>query len=147
MKKNLLFLSFSILLLLFALPSCEKDKDEDEAITESSILGKWEVQSMKTVGYADNVKLYEDTETFEADENVVEFLAGGNGKMYEYDEYYDDFTWDLNGKILTMVLPEEGEMDMDASLVNGIMTLEYSETYEEEGTEYKIEMTIKAKKL
>ena len=147
MKKHILFLNFVILLFLLALPACQKDNDNDEPLTESIILGKWEVLSMRSIGYVNKLMLYDNTETYEANENVLEFLAGGDGKMYEYDEYIDDFAWELNGNVLTIDHPEMGVIELKTSLNNNDLTLTYSESYEDEGTIYKLELTIKVKKL
>ena len=150
MNKKLILLGIGLISLLFTIPSCEKDKDKEEEILISEIiLGKWEVLKDRNTVYVNN-QIYEDsTYNYDEDEMVVEFLSGGNGKIYEYNVYDDDFTWQLNNDILTMALPEVGEIDFEPSYDKATqkITLTYSETWTDDNINYKYEMIITAVKL
>ena len=148
MKKNLFYLGMGVLLLLFSLPACQKDDDDGPALSEI-ILSKWEVLQEVQKVYVNNV-LYEDTTiTYEDDEMVVEFLSGGDGKMYEYNVLAGEFDWELNGTTLTMDIPGEGPMDFKLAYNASTkkITLTYSETETEDNITYKWEMIITAIKI
>jgi len=152
MKKNLFYLGIGVLILLFAFAACNKDDDDDDddqlSLSEI-ILSKWEVLQEQQKIYVNNVIFEDTTVAYEDDEMVVEFLSGGQGKMYEYNVLAGTFTWELNGTTLTLNIPGEEEMDFEVvyNVNTHKITLTYSETMTEDNITYKFEMILTAIKI
>jgi hypothetical protein len=142
MKK--IFSSISLILVLFALATvtCKKDKSSEELL-----IGKWEIQTMYWVDYKNNVKTDEGTETFSADEMVLEFLSNKTGKEYEDGNLNDTFEWSINGDKITLTLTGEDPMDIDFSVNESTLTFSMTEIEVDGSDTYRYEMTYTAHKI
>lgn len=144
MKKILFLSGIGIIVFLCILSSCKKD--ESKPLSEI-ILGKWEVQKEDHNLYLNEGLYVDSTHTYENNEMVVEFLSSGDGKMYEYDELLGFFTWELDGKSLTVDFFNDGPMELVYYENTKKMTLTYTETWTEDNINWRYEMIITALKL
>jgi len=103
-------LSFALISLL--LVSCEKEKPLSEAI-----IGKWEVQTEQQIFYLQNVKKFESTFYYEADELAYEFTGGGTIILYIDGESMGILPYTLNGSTITLGAGDS-EMEWENVSVN-----------------------------
>jgi len=103
-------LSFALISLL--LVSCEKEKPLSEAI-----IGKWEVQTEQQIFYLQNVKKFESTFYYEADELAYEFTGGGTIILYVDGESMGILPYTLNGSTITLGAGDS-EMEWENVSVN-----------------------------
>ena len=103
-------LSFAFISLL--LVSCEKEKPLSEAI-----IGKWEVQTEQQIFYLQNVKKFESTFYYEADELAYEFTGGGTIILYVDGESMGILPYTLNGSTITLGAGDS-EMEWENVSVN-----------------------------
>ena len=103
-------LSFAFISLL--LVSCEKEKPLSEAI-----IGKWEVQTEQQIFYLQNVKKFESTFYYEADELAYEFTGGGTIILYIDGESMGILPYTLNGSTITLGAGDS-EMEWENVSVN-----------------------------
>ncbi len=131
------FKLFASLLLVFALffVACE----DDGPSTKSLLLGKWQITTITLTAYIGGQQIAQESETFEANEMVIEFLDGGSGIVYEYDDQIDTFTWSLDGKKMTF--PPFGEAPVEGTVNVTKTTLKV--TWEEEEVEQQVTYTIR----
>jgi len=135
--KKLFYLTGSILFLLaLSLTSCEEKKT-----TEELLIGKWNIEKEHTTDYENGVKTDEDTYNFDPGEGAFEFLDGGTGKIYE-GVASGTFSWEINGDILKISLPGQGDMNMDFTVSENDLTLKFSSEETYEGVVYKTETEL-----
>jgi hypothetical protein len=146
MKKTLYFLCAGVIIFLFVLPGCKKEKDETKPLSEI-ILGKWEVLKEDHNLYLNEGLFRDSTYNYEDNQMVVEFLSSGDGKMYEYDELLGFFSWELDGSDLTVEFFDDGPFELSYDEGSKKMTLTYTETWTEDNINYKYEMILTALKL
>lgn len=143
--KSKTFKFLTALLLVFGLvfTGCE----DDGPSTKSLLLGKWQINSVSMSAYIGSQLIATESETFEANELVVEFVDGGTGIVYSYGEIDDTFTWSLDGKKLTFppfgMDPVEGTVKVTKTTLK--VTWEETETYE--GITYNIKYEINGVKV
>jgi len=135
---GLLTLSMTLLLL----SSCEKEKPLPEAI-----IGKWEVKSEQRIFYLQNVKKFESTYYYEADELAFEFTGGGSIIVYEDGQSVGMLSYTITGSTLII---ETGSTDWewDSVSVDG-NTLTWKETGTDTLDEvtYNVELIFTANKI
>jgi len=113
MKKiTLLAGAFSFAFISLLLVSCEKEKPLSEAI-----IGKWEVQTEQQIFYLQNVKKFESTFYYEADELAYEFTGGGTIILYVDGESMGILPYTLSGSTITLG-SGDGEMEWENVSVN-----------------------------
>jgi hypothetical protein len=133
MKTVKLFVTLLVAIVCAGLSSCSEDEKstegekisadekstEGEKIAENKLIGKWEITQMKGWELNDDG----EKENFEeADSGLfLVFEQEGKGYRYEADEDYEgshhDFTWKLEGNILTT--EEEGSpVEFKIALIN-----------------------------
>lgn len=136
MKRNT-FRFFTAFLLVFALffAACE----DDGPSTKSLLLGKWQINLVSMSAYIGGALIATESETFETNELVIEFVDGGTGIVYNYGDIDDTFTWSLDGKKMTF--PPFGMDPVEGTVKVTKTTLEV--TWEEEETYDQITYTIK----
>ena len=134
--KRKTFKLFAAFLLAFAIffVGCE----DDGPSTKSLLLGKWQINSVVLTAYVGGQQIAQESETFEANELVIEFLDGGTGIVYEYGDQIDTFTWSLDGKKMTF--PPFGQAPVEGTVKVTKTTLKV--TWEEEETIEQITYTI-----
>ncbi len=143
--KRKTFQFFTAFLLVFTLffAGCE----DDGPSTKSLLLGKWQINSVSMKGYIGDVLIATETETFGANELVVEFVDGGTGIVYEYGDQVDTFSWSLDGKKMTFppfgMDPVEGTVKVTKTTLK--VSWEETETYE--GITYTIVYEINGVKV
>jgi hypothetical protein len=138
--KKIFYVTGSILFLLaLSLTSCE-----DEKTPEELLIGKWDMESEHYTEYTDGVKTDENTYTYDPGEEAIEFLEGGTGKIYEDGVANETFSWEISGDILTVTEPgdEDEPMDMDFTVSETGLTLEFSSEETFEGVVYKSEAEL-----
>ncbi len=135
--KRKAFKLFTAFLLAFALffVGCE----DDGPSIKSLLLGKWQVNSVVMTGYIGGTQIGQESETFDPNELVVEFVDGGTGIVYEYGDQTDTFSWTLDGKKMTF--PPFGWDPVEGTVKVTKTTLKV--TWEEEETVEQITYTIK----
>lgn len=142
MKK---FKSFAALLMIFALffVGCE----DDGPSTKSLLLGKWQINSISMSAYIGGALIATESETFDTNELVIEFVDGGTGIVYNYGEIDDTFTWSLDGKKMTFppfgMDPVQGTVNVTKTTLK--VTWEEEETYDQ--ITYTIEYVINGVKV
>ena len=113
MKKITLFAgAFSFAFISLLLVSCEKEKPLSEAI-----IGKWEVQTEQQIFYLQNVKKFESTFYYEADELAYEFTGGGTIILYVDGESMGILPYTLSGSTITLGAGDS-EMEWENVSVN-----------------------------
>jgi hypothetical protein len=117
------------------LSSCEEEKPLNELI-----IGKWGVQSVKIVEYANTVKKTETTYFLGSDEMALQFAEGGTGISYENGDVLGMFNWSLNGNILTLGSDTEWIVTIDGDT----LVWSYTETEVIENVTYKYEFFFTA---
>lgn len=131
MKKiTLLSGTISLALVSLLIVSCEKEKPLSEAIT-----GKWEIQTEQHVYYLQNVKKFESTFFYEADELAYEFTGGGSIILYLNGESQGLLPFSLVGNTLII---ETGLIDVEwknVSINDNVLT------WSESGTDIVDEVT------
>ena len=135
--KRKTFKFFTAFLLAFAIffVGCE----DDGPSTESLLLGKWEITFISMTAYIGGTQIAQESETFDPNELVIEFVDGGTGIVYEYGDQTDTFTWSLDGKKMTF--PPFGMDPVEGTVKVTKTTLKV--TWEEEETIEQITYTIK----
>ncbi len=128
---------FTAILLAFALffAGCE----DDGPSTKSLLLGKWQITSITLTAYIGGQQVAQESETYEANELVIELLEGGTGIVYTYGDIEDTFTWSLDGKKMTF--PPFGEAPVEGTVNVTKTTLKI--TWEEEEVVEQITYTIR----
>jgi hypothetical protein len=124
--KKISFLTgtLSLALMTMMLSSCEEDKPLDEAI-----IGKWSVQTEQQIYYLQNVKKFESTYYYQADEIAFEFTSGGSMIFYQDGDVYGMTTFRINGSTLII---ETGDSDMEWE---GVSINDNTMTWKETGTD------------
>jgi hypothetical protein len=133
-------LTLSAILLLHS--SCEKEKPLSEAI-----IGKWEVKSEQRIFYLQNVKKFESTYYYEAEELAFEFTGGGSIIVYEDGQSVGMLNYTLNGNTITI---ETGSTDWEWESVSADgNTLTWKETGTDTLDEvtYNVEIIFTAGKI
>lgn len=128
---------FTAFLLAFALffAGCE----DDGPSTKSLLLGKWQITSITLTAYIGGQQIAQESETYEANELVIELLDGGTGIVYEYGDQVETFTWTLDGKKMTF--PPFGEAPVEGTVNVTKTTLKI--TWEEEEVVEQVTYTIR----
>jgi hypothetical protein len=145
MKTLKLASSFIFLMLAFSMFGCKDDSSSDKSLKEQ-LIGKWEQKSEQYISYEDNVKTGEESYTYEAEEFQVEILSDGTGKIYEYGDMTETFTWTLSGTTLT--INSGGDiMEVEVTLSGNDLTLKQTDSEMVDGTTYKYEYIIKMKRI
>ncbi len=96
-------ISLALISLLFV--SCEKEKPLSEAI-----IGKWDVQTVQQVYYAQDVKEFETTYFLKTDDLAYEFTSGGSVIWYQDGDVYGTSNYTLTGNKLII---EAGDEDIE----------------------------------
>ncbi|MCX6334107.1 MAG: hypothetical protein NT092_07355 [Bacteroidia bacterium] len=96
-KKTTIPVLVALVLIAFSVSSCDKEVPLGEAI-----IGKWEVQTEQQIYSLLNVKKFEYTFYYEANDLAFEFTSGGGLIVYQYGEMYGMLTYTLNGNTLTI---------------------------------------------
>jgi hypothetical protein len=124
--KKISFLTgtLSLALMTMMLNSCEEDKPLDEAI-----IGKWSVQTEQQIYSLQNVKKFESTYYYQADEIAFEFTSGGSMIFYQDGDVYGMTTFRINGSTLII---ETGDSDMEWE---GVSINDNTMTWKETGTD------------
>lgn len=124
--KKISFLTGTLTLALMTmmLSSCEEDKPLEEAI-----IGKWSVQTEQQIYYLQNVKKFESTYYYQADEIAFEFTSGGSMIFYQDGDVYGMTTFSINGSTLII---ETGDIDMEWE---GVSINDNTMTWKETGTD------------
>jgi len=132
MKKLFSLTGLIVFLLAFSIIGCKKDKTPEELI-----IGKWNAVSEAWTDYEDGVKTDEGTDTYDQNEMALEFSDNGTGKVYYDNQVGDTFTWEMNGDVLTVIIPGEDpeEMGFTVNEDDLTLTMTYEETYD--GVVYK----------
>ena len=154
MKKYCLMTTLMVVLLSLGLISCSKDDNGGDGIDSSNLIGLWQMTNVKG-SYIDedtekkvsfNVDVTENgMEAFEdldvADFVRFEFLGGNVFKEYEYigGEWvqYDETTYTLNGKKLTMGQGKNADNNEIVSLTQDRLVLK---DLDEEDLELEVTM-------
>ena len=132
MKKNFKLLGIVIIAILFTIAGCKKDEQKP---LKDLLIGKWELQNVSYEYYENGVKTGQQVDTFGKNASVYEFLANGNGNLYENGTLKNSLTWTLDVSSLTIInsgLSTTGDISID----NDILTLSVSEFYSSNGVNY-----------
>ena len=87
MKNKAFSLKLSLVLLILIVISCKKESD-------STMIGKWDVTTHIYTIYQNNVKISEESYTYNAGEFVLVINADGTGKYLENGNDGVTFTWE-----------------------------------------------------
>jgi hypothetical protein len=144
MKKLFSLSGLVFLLIAMFTGGCEKPLDEQ-------LLGKWEVTFQKYEAFNVDVLVSEEIDTMEANEMVIEILSGGTGSTSNFGVPDSEFTWTLNGSMLTVTLTSGAKadniMEFEASVKKDKLTLVSTvEAPAAKQTITKMVMTITAKR-
>ena len=140
MKKLFSFTSLIFLVLALITVSCEKTPEE-------LLIGKWEIQSLNLKIYANNVLQDQATETYTANEMVLEFLEGGVGKEYADNVLSSTFAWAVDGDVCTITYTGDEAFDVTFTVDEDNLTFSMEETETDGGTVYKYVMTFTGKRV
>jgi hypothetical protein len=90
---------YVLLYILFGLIStgCEKVKTPEELL-----VGKWEIQFLHIASYVDNVFHGDSTAYYDTGDAWIEYKDNKTGKVYFKDFQNDEFTWSVEGDIITL---------------------------------------------
>ncbi len=126
MKKLLSLTGLIVFLFALSLVSCKKDKTPEELLT-----GKWEMVTEHWIDYENDVKVDEGTDTYVANELVIEIFSGGTGKSYEDGTFADNFTWSISGDVISITISGLGTREGSFTVDESKLTLDVSweETY------------------
>lgn len=131
MKKiTLLSGAISLALISFLFVSCDKEKPLSEAI-----IGKWEIQTEQHIYYLQNVKKFESTYFYVADELAYEFTSGGSIILYVDGDSYGMLNYTLNGSKLTVEMGDDDMIWENVSISDNVLT------WSESGTDVMDEVT------
>lgn len=72
----------------------------------------------------------EDIDTMETNEMVIEIIEGGTGNTYSYDDLEDEFTWVMDGNMITVTVAEDPPevMEFEATIKKKTLTLVWTVT-------------------
>lgn len=140
MKKLFSFTTLIFLVLALLTVSCEKSPEE-------LLIGKWEIQTLNFKTYENNVLQDQETETYTANEMVLEFLEGGSGKEYSDNVLTSTFSWAVDGDICTISNPGEEPFDLNLSVGEDNITFSMEESETDGGIVYKYVMTFSGKRI
>ena len=134
--------SFKILLILLplALVSCKKEKQIDE-----TIIGKWEVMTLKQVTFENSIKKSEVIIYYEANEMAYQFVDGSSGIYFENSEQHL-YTWSLDGNVLTITDLYTEPLVVNAAIDGDILTWTYQET-DTENISISYEYVVTARRI
>lgn len=123
MKRLFFSTGLTIILLALITGGCEKPIDE-------AILGKWEVEFQTTQYWSGETMVDEDIDTMETNEMVIEIIEGGTGNTYSYDDLEDEFTWVMDGNMITVTVAEDPPevMEFEATIKKKTLTLVWTVT-------------------
>ena len=138
---------FYVAIMLIAFAFFTVTCEEDGPSTESLLLGKWEITTIVYTGYVQGVQILQETETYGANELVVEFLDGGVGYAYEDGSQVDTFVWSLDGKKMTFPPFGLERVTGDVKVTKTNLTVTWSEEEIDDGITYRIEYQINAVKI
>ncbi len=130
-----------MILLLLQLTSCEKEKPLSEMI-----IGKWEVETLTQVYYADNVKETAIIYYYQPDDMTVQFVDGGSGIVTENGVPIILFTWTLNGSLVTLLNGDE-MLQWELRFDNENLTWSFSQTEIIENETIRREYIYSARKV
>jgi hypothetical protein len=139
MKKIISILLSVILVIAFT--GCEKEKS-----LKDLIVGKWLIKSTHMIVYENDVKTDEVTENYTSNEEEIEIFSNGTGKHYSTGVMDDEFTWSLDGSILTVTTSTD-VMPLDVSVDGDTLIYKISQTEVYNSTTYKYEITYTATRI
>jgi hypothetical protein len=119
MKKLTSLAGLVFILIALIAVSCEKPLDE-------KLLGKWEVTIQKTQAFNADVLVDQEIDTLEANEMVIEILEDGTGKTYFFGDVDSEFSWTLDGNMLTITITGKQDyniMEFEVNLHKDTLTL------------------------
>lgn len=118
-----------ILFLLISSVSCEKDEP-------SPVIGKWEGISLRTTNFENSVIVNDSTYTYHSEEFVLDILADGTCKTYEYGALDETFTWKVDGNMFSLI---EGSNSRGAkfTVIDDTLTMDFTSNWDESGVKYK----------
>jgi len=118
-----------ILILALSLISCEKEETD-------LIIGQWEGISERIVNYKDNVIVHDSTYTYKSEEFVMEILADGTCKTYEYGTMNKTWSWKVEDDIFSLI---EGHNSRGAqyTVSEDALNMDFLSEWDEQGVGYK----------
>lgn len=124
-----------LLMTVLTFSSCKKDEKD-------KILGKWEVKSSQYTSYTNGVLDEDQTENFEANENVINFKSNNTIEFYEYGVLQSESgTYSVENKTITI----DGET-FNFTIDGKSMSITYEMSQEMNGISYKMNSIIKLTK-
>jgi len=143
LKKNLKYSGIFLLTFLMFIASCKKDEDKT---LEEQLIGKWELESAFYQYYENGIKTGEQTDIFNANESVYEFIQDGSGNYYSDGTKKGTFTWNLTDPGIKIEFPND-LIEGNISIKSNTMTLEGSFSFISGGTEYESFKTLTYSKV
>jgi len=141
MKKRVINPCYAFLAFLFLFASCEKEKSLKE-----SIVGKWEVKSVRQVTYEDNILISEYTLYAQTQEMAIQFAEGGSGMIFNDGQINGVFTWTLSGNTISLDLGDE-VIEWNIDVDDDLIIWSFTETEIIENINYKYEYFYSARKI
>jgi len=141
--KKITILSGTLTLALISLVfvSCKKEKPLSEAV-----IGKWEVQTEQQVFYLQNVKKFESTYFYVADELAYEFTGGGSIILYVDGQSLGMLPYTISGNTITVGSGAEEMEWKNVSIDEDVLTWMDSGTDVIDEETYNVEIIFTAVK-
>lgn len=140
MKKLFSFTSLIFLSLALITVSCEKSPEE-------LLIGKWEIQTLTVKVYENNVLQDQASDSYEANEMVLEFLEGGAGKEYSDNVLIDTFGWSVNDDVCTITYTGDEPFEVSLSVDEDKLSFSMEESETDGDIVYKYVMTFSGRRI